>query len=247
MKKILFCICSLLALLGLVSCSPKIPEGDIKDFVMKLDYDRAFEYVRSGKVVITSTYYVDDVVDGQISTITTFDKNEKTKYHHTNTFVSGSYIGEGEGKYPYSRQEILTYVNEDGSISTFKKTDNVLEDIKYTIDDVNKAINNVFYLNLTSGYHSEGIYYGDYIYANCGKYYVCFSLSEDKKILSYDVNTSTFNSEGDEIISMHSFSVNEYGLIEELSSKALYLARNIVIHTTIKCEYNLVVDRIEML
>lgn len=247
MKKILLVLLLLISFLGLSGCRVEIPEGDIKEFVLNLDYDRAYNYAQTAKVVITSTYYVDDVVDGQVSTTTTFENNDKTKYYYSNTIVIGSYIGEEEGKYPYSHQEILTYVNEDDTISSFKKTDDKLEDIVYTIDDVNKSIDNVFFLKLVAGYHSEGIYYGDYIYANCGKYYVCFSLSEDKKILSYNVNTSSINSNGDEIISMHSFSVNEYGLIETLSSKALYLAENIIIHTTISCEYNLKVDKIKNL
>lgn len=247
MKKILILFVLVFAALGLGGCQVAIPEGDIKDFVLNLDYDRAYEYAQTAKVVITSTYYVNDVIDGQISTITTFQKSDTIKYYHSNTFVSGSYIGDEEGKYSYNRQEILTYVNEDLKVSSFMKTDGVIEDLNYTLDDVNKSINNVFFLKLVAGYHSEGIYYGDYISANCGKYYVCFSLSEDKKILSYNVNTSSINSEGDEIISMHSFSVNEYGLIETLSSKALYRAKNIIIHTTIKCEYNLIVDKLENL
>ena len=89
-----------------------------------------------------------------------------------------------------------------------------------------------------------GVYYGDYIVANCAKFYSCFSLNEDKSELTYKVNTSTHNSEGDEVVTMHNFTVNEFGMILTLSSKSIIIEKNIVIETTIACEYDIVFDKL---
>lgn len=247
MKKIVFFICSLLLVFTVAGCSKDIPEGDIKDFVMNIDYDKAYEFAQTGKSIITATYYVDEEIDGQVSSTTYFDKTSEQKYYYMNTDVEGSYYGTGNGQYAYLNEQILTYVNEDKTISTFKKTDGHLVELKYNDEDVKTSINNFFYLTVEAGYHSGGVYYGDYIYANCAKYYSCFSLNEDKTILSYEVNTSSINSENEEIVTMHSFTVNEYGLVISLSSKSIYLARNIVMHTTIECEYNVEIERIQEL
>lgn len=241
MKKISILIIVLITLV-LAGCTKAIPEGPIKDFVDKLDYDLAYQQINTGKSIITATYYVDDQVDGQVTSTTYIDKTN-LKYHYITTDVVGSFVGTDSGKYNYQNQEILCYMNEDSTTTVYKKTDDVSEEIKYNENDVNVSINNFFYLESEANYHRGGVYYGDYIIANCAKYYSCFSLDETKKELSYEVNTSSVNSAGDEIVTMHKFTVNEYGMILTLSSKSIYLAKNIVMETTISCEYNIPIEK----
>lgn len=230
-----------------VSCSKSIPEGDIKDFVDRINYDQTFQHVNSGKSIITATYYIDDKIDGQICSTTYFDKTEDSLYHYINTDVSGSFIGNKGGQYAYCNQQILSYLESEDNVKVFKKTDGIDEDIFYHFEDLNTAINNFFYSELEAGYHRGGVYYGDYVIANCGKFYSCFSLNEDKTLLRYQVNTSSINSEGDEIVTMHDFIVDEYGMIITLLSKSIYLARNIIMETTISCEYNIEIEKIKTL
>ncbi|MCH5180656.1 MAG: hypothetical protein J1F32_05555 [Erysipelotrichales bacterium] len=228
----------------LTGCTYDIPEGDIKDFVDRLNFDLAYQHVNTGKSVITATYYINGEVDGKVCSTTYFDKTDDTKYYYINTEVDGSFIGDGEDQYTYSNEQILTYLDTDESVKAFKKTDGNLDKITYRLEDLNISINNFFYTELESGYHRGGVYYGDYIVANCGRYYSCFSLNEDKTCLRYAVNTKSVNSEGDSIYTMHDFTVDEFGMIINLSSKSLYYEKNITIETTIACEYNMEVEKI---
>lgn len=226
----------------LSSCTVKIPEGDIKDFVEQFDYDLAYQWVQTGKSVITVTYSVEGKEDGKVCSTTLIDKSG-LEYHYMNTDVSGSYYGMTSGKYNYFNQQILSYMNEDETASAFQLTDGALEDISYRPEDVTISVHNFFYTELEAGYHRGGVYYGDYILANCGRYYSCFSLNEAKTELTYQVNTSTKNSDGDEILTLHHFVVNEYGMILSLSSKSIIIEKDIIIETTIACEYNLLFDK----
>lgn len=246
MRKYTIGIISCILLLFCVSCTRDIPEGDIKDFVDKLNFETAYQNVSSGKSIVIATYYIDDVEDGKISTTTYFDKKD-LKYHYITTDVTGSYFGTEAGQFAYHNQQILCYMLDNETASVYKKTDGELEDISYRPEDVNTSIHNFFYSELEAGYHRGGVYYGDYIVANCAKFYSCFSLNEDKSELTYKVNTSTHNSEGDEVVTMHNFTVNEFGMILTLSSKSIIIEKNIVIETTIACEYDIVFDKLESL
>lgn len=246
MKKAFLVIICLLLLL-LTGCTAEIPEGDIKDFVDKLDFNVAYQHVQTGKSIITATYYVNDEIDGQVCSTTYFDKTDDIKYHYITTDVYGSFVGDNSGQYSYNNQQILAYLESEDNVTVYKKTDGELEDISYRLEDLNIAINNFFYLELEAGYHRGGVYYGDYIIANCGKYYSCFSLNEDKTILRYAVNTSSINSEGDEIVTMHDFIVDKYGMVISLTSKSIYVEKNIVMETTISCEYNIEIEKLREL
>lgn len=220
----------------------EIPEGEIKDFVDQLDYNRAYGHVQTGKSVITASFYVDDKLDGMVE-ITTYIDKANQYYQYMNTNVSGSYYGTEQGQYPYLNQQILTYFNEKDEVVVYQKTDGEADEISYTEEDVFKSVNNFFYQKLESGYHSDGVYYGDYIIANCGRYYSCFSLDKEKNELTYQVNTSTHNSLNQEIVTMHYFVVDEYGMILKLSSKSIVVETNTVIETTIECEYNIEIEK----
>ena len=228
----------------LAGCTYDIPEGDIKDFVDRLNFDLAYQHVNSGKSIITATYYINGEEDGKVCSTTYFDKTDDEMYYYINTDVSGSFIGEGAEQYTYNNQQILTYLDTDENVKVFKKTDGNLEKISYRLEDLIISINNFFYMELESGYHRGGVYYGDYIIANCGRYYSCFSLNEDKTLLRYAVNTKSVNSEGDSIYTMHDFTVDEYGMIVNLSSKSIYYERDILMETTITCEYNTEIEKI---
>lgn len=231
----------------LTSCKKyEIPEGPIKDFVYQLDFEKAFEHVNTGKSVITASLYVNDVLDGQVQITTYIDKTNHY-YQYMNTDVSGSYVGTGNGQYNYHNQQILTYMTDQEEVKVFKMTDSAEEEINYREEELIQSVNNFFYQKLESGYHSDGVYYGDYIIANCGKFYSLFSLDSAKKELTYEVNTSNYNSLNQEIVSMHHFVVDEYGMIIDLTSKSINIETNTVIETTIECEYNMDIEKLEAL
>ncbi len=68
-------------------------------------------------------------------------------------------------------------------------------------------------------------------------------MNEEKTELTYQVNTSTRDSEGNEILTLHHFTVDEYGMILTLSSKSINVEKNIEIETTIACEYNIPIEK----
>ena len=88
-----------------------------------------------------------------------------------------------------------------------------------------------------------GMYYGDYIAMNCGKYYNRFSLNEEKNILTYAINTSSKTMDKGEVITMHKFSANEYGMIIDLSTKTLFVDYPENVVTTIKCDYETQINK----
>lgn len=230
--------------MGLSSCTTKIPDGEIKDFVDKLDYDRAYEHVTHGKSTIIATYYVDGVEDGKITTITSIDKTDK-KYHLMETSLSGSYYGTGMDQFNYYTQETLCFINDSDQVEVYQKTDGQSTDIQYTPEDVDTSIKNFFYTKLEAGYHSGGVYYGDYIMSNCGKYYNFFSLNDEKSELTFSINSVSQGTDGKEIITMHRFTVDGYGMVLSLSTKTFHTETpNTYMETTVNCDYTSTIEKI---
>ena len=82
------------------------------------------------------------------------------------------------------------------------------------------------------------MYYGDYITANCGKYYECFSLLNEKT-LQYEINTISKDENKQEVVTMHKYTVNENGMVLNLSTKSMYrLNTDTYTETSVTCDYN---------
>lgn len=226
-----------LCLSGLVACTPKIPEGDIKDFVDCINYNTAYEHTDSGISHIEVVYSQNENELGHVSIQTEINKSQK--YYYVNTIASGSYIEE----YGFEEQQILSYMNADNTLQSYQIKNNETIEVSHNEEELNQLILSFFYTQVDGGYHQGAMYYGDYVIANCGKFYTCFSLNEEKTLLTYEVNTSQKNSEGDEIVTMHHFVINAYGMLLSLHTKSIMVEKNIVVDTTIECEYNIQIDK----
>ncbi|MBD5390554.1 hypothetical protein HDR67_00905 [bacterium] len=237
LNKLKLLILGILGLSVFTSCTQKIPEGDIKDFVDLISISKAKEHVVTGTSQIQSIYSVGDEEKGRVTITTQIDQNEK--YYYSNTEVSGSYVEE----YNFHNEQVLSFVNNDNVISSYKKTDDAFQEVSYTLEDVYKLISTFFYTKVEGGYHQGAVYYGDYVVANCAKFYSCFSLNEEKNVLTYQVNTSQRTDEGDEILTMHYFTVDAYGMILSLHTKSMILEKSMVIDTTIECSYNSEIEK----
>lgn len=234
-------------MLFLVGCSKEIPEGDIKNFVDRLDFDLAYQFVNTGKSITTVSYYVDKKLEGQISTEMYIDKSNDMLYHYSNNNASGRYYGDEEGQYQYKNQKTLSYIDNEGKPIVYQLEDGVYKDLSYTKDDIQTAVTSFFYTELDGGYHRSGFYYGDYIKMNCAKYYEYFSLNEEKTELTYSINTLSTSADGDDILTMHRFTVNQYGLLISLSTTAKNNAKKIISETTIFVEYNINFEKLSEL
>ena len=224
-------------LIALVSCSKEIPEGEIKDFVLSFDYEECFENVKIADSTMVSSIYKDGTLEGSITTYTYIYKSDLV-YHYSKTIVSGSYYGIGIDQFNYYQKETISYINELGNAVCYEKTDGIIEELTYSPSDVEYLINSFFYTKLEAGYHQGGMCYGDYISANCAKYYDCFSLLDDKT-LQYQINTMSKDENKQEVITMHKYSVNEYGMVLNLSTKTMYrLNTDTYTETTLVCDYN---------
>lgn len=228
-------------------CTQAIPEGPIKDFVDLFSFEEAYEETKTAEGTITQTYYEQEQAIGSVRTRFCLDQSTKEKYYYQSTDASGTFLGDGGDQYLYENQQILTYLESDGSVFAQQKCDDRVEMLSYNDEDVTTSIKNFFYLELEAGYHSGGLYYGDYILANAGRYYPCFSLSEDKQTLIYQVNTAANDEDGYEIVTMHYFEVNTNGMVLKLSSKSINWEKQTAMETIIECRYNGVISRLEQL
>ncbi|MBQ8293637.1 MAG: hypothetical protein IJX78_07560 [Bacilli bacterium] len=226
----------IVSLLFLSCCSMEIPEGEIKDFVLGFDYDKSFEETKVAESLMVSSIYKDGVLEGTITTYTYIDHSESL-YHYSKTVVSGSYYGTGLDQFDYYLKETISYIDENGNAIAYEKTDGKIEELTYSPSDIEYLINSFFYTKLEAGYHQGGMYYGDYISANCGKYYECFSLI-DEVTLQYQINTSSKDENKQEVITMHKYTVNELGMMLNLSTKSMYrLDTDTYTETKLECDY----------
>ena len=84
-----------------------------------------------------------------------------------------------------------------------------------------------------------GVYYGDYVLANCAKYYNEFSLNEEETELTYAINVLSTDIDNQEMITMHKFNIDQYGMLLDLSSNTFYrLNEGNRVETKIHCDYS---------
>lgn len=236
-KKSLLLVVIMFLLLSLSGCRKKIPDGEIKNFVLNFDYDKAYNNTLSGESVRESLIYNEGILEGTITIYTYFDKSNGL-YHYSKTVVSGSYYGVELDQYNYHEKETITYLDENGNVVAYEKVDGQVNQLTYIKSDLEFLINNFFYTELSSGYHQGGTYYGDYIYANCAKYYKCFSLNEDKSQLIYQINTMSTDKLKNEVVTMHKFNVNPLGMVLDLSTKTMYrLNQDTYTESKLNCNY----------
>lgn len=237
-------------LLGITSaslftgCTPAIPEGDIKDFVVKLNYEEAYKNTMYGESVIEVEHIEDNKVAGTIEIITRID--HEIGYYYLETNVTGNYFGELEEQYDFYSQKKLIYKNND-DIVAYQLTDGIYDEITCDEETLQRYIEDFFYIEVEAGYHQGGSYYGDYVAANCGRYYPRFSINETKDILSYDITTSSIDIDNFEIISMQNFSINEFGMLLQLSLSTFYVKLPNKVNTTIQCDYSGNFERLKTL
>lgn len=247
MKKLLLLGLMLISILSLVSCAKlDIPEGDIKEFVSKFDGEKAFNNVHYGTSYIVNTHYNGDYDDGgnevigKHTSLANFDKRDNEYYHYIETNASGNYVGEGK-RYNFNNRKTLCYANYDASgLYVGQVTDGVLDELNYDIDDVFNSCQSFFYSEVSGGFHTGGVYYGDYILKNISKYYKHFSLNETKTELTFEINISTPTENGNEILNCHKFIVNEYGLVVSVKTIAYYVSGDKVTSTLVTemtCDY----------
>lgn len=245
MKKFLLICLVLLSIVYLGSCTKiEIPEGDIKDFISNFNGEEAFINVHYGKSFITTTKYEGNMENevGKTTSLAYFDKRNDEYYHYLETHVSGSFYGEDENEYNFNHQIILSYSKKDDptTIISQKLTDGELIDLEYEYDDVIKSVESFFYSEVTAGFHSGGVYYGDYVLNNIQDYFQKFSLNEEKTELTFEINISTPTEDGNRIVNSHSFVINTYGLIINVKTIAYYIVGEKVdstLVTEMNCDY----------
>lgn len=227
------------ALLLLVGCTPKIPEGKIKDFVEKIEYNETFSNVHVGESVVQAKHFQDGIEVGSITITTQIDKTSRLNYYYQKTEVSGNYFGTNEDQYQFYKEEILFRLDSENNIVAQRVGDGKSQEITASYELFNSYVTEFFYLELEGGYHRGGQYYGDYVLANCGKYYDQFSLNEEETELTYAINVASVDIDNKEIITMHKFSIDKYGMLLNLSSNTFYSENDgNRVETTIECDYS---------
>ncbi len=244
MKNKILLIAGLIITLFVVSgCQKKIPEGEIKDFVMAFDFDKTYEEVNIASSVVTSSHYKEGVLQGKISTYTFIDK--ENPYHYTKTILSGDYYGNGIDQFDYYEKETITYLDEFGNVVAYEKEDGKITALQYRPEDMNILLNNFFYTNLEYGYHQGGTYYGDYIQANCANYYQYFRVDKTLNQLFYEIKSYYEDKDKKRINIHHKYNVNNLGMMIDLVSRSELAEDNTTYsETTMSCDYTTKYDKI---
>lgn len=245
MKKVIILIL-LVIVVGLTSCSKQIPEGDIKDFVEKLSYDAAYDFVQIAQSTTTVKHYENGEEDGHLVMKISIDKKDMP-YYWSESQVSGYFYGMKEGQYSFYSQKTLCYLQDETIVSAYQLTDDKPDTIQYSPEDVNLSIHNFFYTELEAGIYRGGFYYGDYVRLNCAKFYELFSLNETKDELTYSINTVTKDKDNTDILNMHSFTINSFGMLIRLSSVAKNNSKKLKMETTTTITYNTDFEKIFIL
>lgn len=227
----------LVMVVGLTSCSKQIPDGDIKDFVEALDYETAYSFVQNAQSYTTVKHFENGEEDGHLSMNITIDK-ENTSYYYSESIVDGYFYGNKEGQYDFHSQNTLCYMNDETSVVVYRTTDGNADSIQYSPEDVLLSLHNFFYTELEAGIYRGGFYYGDYVRLNCAQFYELFSLNETKDELTYSINTVTKDKDNTDILNMHSFTINAYGMLIRLSSVAKNNSKKLKMETTTTITYN---------
>ena len=232
------------ASLLLVGCTPVIPEGDIKDFLANISFENTYSNVNYGKSIIDVKHNQDEnVVLGELTIINEFDKVNDELYFYSNTIVKGNFHKNEGGDYDFYNEERLIYINEDNEIHTYLKVDDEYKSESNDLESLTNKITSFFYNQLDVNYHSGGLYFGDFIMMNCGKYYNRFSLNENKDIITYQINTSSNSIDRGEVISIHKFSSDKYGMLLDLTSQTLFVDYPENVVTTISCDYETKINK----
>ena len=230
----------------LSGCTIEIPEGDIKTFVEAINYESTFEAVDYGKSIIEITHFTDkEEPAGELKITTCFDKVDDKYYYYCETEVKGDFYSEDQ--YTFYHQINLVYVNNDDNIVGYSRTDGVGKELKHSMESLNDLIESFFFNRVDAGYHQGGMYYGDYVLTNCGKYYSLFTLNESKDILNYNATTSSYDQDKNEVITMHNFNINKYGMLVDLETKTFYSELPGEVITKITCDYSGDFERFETL
>ena len=234
-----------MSLFYFTSCAYRfnLPEGDIKDFVSAFNGSFAYENVQYGKsYIVNKKYEGEEILLGTHTSYAEFDKRNNEYYHYLETTADGDFVGSEDAQYSFNKKITVCYAKEEDSLNIYAKQfiDGVEEKLEYDFEDVVNSVKNFFYSEVSGGFHTGGVYYGDYILKNIEKYYDRFSLNEDKTELTFEINTSTPTEEGNEILNCHKFVVNNYGLVVSVSTTAYYIANNEVTSTFVtemSCDY----------
>lgn len=242
MKKFIILLLFVLVI-GLSSCSREIPDGDIKDFVEKLNFEDAYAFVQKAQSNTTIKHFENGEEDGHLEMNLWIDKQDMN-YHYSQSYVDGYFYGTKEGQYSFHSQKTVCYMTDDTNVSVYQVTDGEPDTIQYSPEDVLLSIHNFFYTELEAGIYRGGFYYGDYVRLNCGKYYELFSLNETKDELTYSINTLQKDKDDTDILSMHSFTVNAYGMLIRLSSVAKNNSKKLKMETTTTITYNTDFDKV---
>lgn len=242
-KKLVILLILVFSISSLSGCQKDIPDGDIKDFVVALNFDKAFDEIIKASSVVTSEKYTDGVLDGKITTYTYIDQTDT--YFYSNSNLNGIYFGTGIDQYSYYNQEILGFINVDNFPKSYERTDGVVKSLNYREEEVDILVKSFFYTQVEHDFHQGGTYYGDYIQVNCAKYYDFFSLNEEKSELTFELNSESKDNNGDKVIVLHKFTVNRLGMLISLSTTSLYKDnQDTYTKTTITCDYSPVFDKI---
>lgn len=131
-----------------------------------------------------------------------------------------------EATLPEYKKIKTTYINEE--LSKEEKEELIIKDDKYylldadgeheyTLEQCHDKVKKFFYEqeSFEGTYHSGGMYRGDYILQGIEYFQPYATISEDEKLLTFDISEEAFDGEGQKYTLNSVYSVNKLGMLTE--------------------------------
>lgn len=202
-------------LFSLSSCGNQNINPDIKTFFNNINFEKTYEYVNKGE--ISYSFIRKDEAGKTLASIDNkliFNKSQNTSFYKVENII---YTGDSIVN-NIETEENNVYQIDDTFYKKVIQNDVEISNKVLSKEDINDEFVSIFYTK-SSVYKSGGYFYGEFLAAYLNTYSQYFSLSEDKKIL-------TFNSFDDEesykdIYLSQTISIDERGMLINLKQKAL--------------------------
>ncbi len=227
--------------LSLSSCNKPIPDGPIKDFVVNFSISKTLQEVLKGKMEQHNYQY--DGNGNEIShtySMMEFDRSDESLPYF---YKKATFEGENKPENSYEYLEVLEYFDKNNNAGFAQKIeDDKKSDYNVKEINVNDSIDTFFFTQKDYDYYRGSFYYGDLINRAIDKWYINFEVIDD--LLVYElVNDITY----EDVIMNQKYSVNKYGMLLDYTYDARIISTNERVVNTIKCEYDVEINRKEKL
>ena len=240
-RKISTATFSLLTIFSLASCTSKIPDGPVKDYINGFSITLAKKNIHSASLIYENIEYdADGKEKGKAYCYFEFDnKDSDYPYLYLYRTYEGSLIQDDGIK----EKEVLQYISNENEEVGYDKTDGVIKELDVSKTTINDSITSFFYKDKTYDYYRGGLYYGDLVKISAEKWHINFSINEDGLLRYHLLNDMTY--EG--VIFNTDYTLTKEGMLKDYYYDGQIIETKEKVINTINVTYNVSLDKKETL